>query len=143
MRLPNGSPGNAGHIGRSHKLPDLETSKKDSSQRQIQAAIAQYEVGALDCAITLAAAAEGILPATDDPHLFQILRDHPELEPNLVINWLKHANGPQTATITKGEAALTIARAISKFVAVYHQSTNGFQGFLRAEYEAGNLPVLL
>lgn len=121
---------------------DLQTSKKKSSAQQIQSAIAHFEAGKLDCAITLAAAAEGILPDSSDPYLFQILRHHPDVDfdLNLVINWLKHPVGPQEATITEGEATIVIARAISKFIAVYQESTQRFEQFLRKGYEAGWLP---
>ena len=121
----------------------MKTSKKESSQRQIQASIKLFHDGDLDCAITLAAAGEGILPPTDDPHLYQALQPyHPELDINLVINWLKHHCQPDTATIGEFEAALVIARAITKFVAVHHQSCKSFEDFLRWGHEAGHLPKL-
>ena len=85
----------------------METSKKASSQRQIEAAILHLTRGDLDCAITLSAAAEGILPETPDPHIFQRLREHPaykEMNYNLVINWLKHPGGPDNAVISEFEA---------------------------------------
>ncbi|MCG8358747.1 MAG: hypothetical protein MI920_24540 [Kiloniellales bacterium] len=123
----------------------METTKKESSRRQIKAAISHLQKGELDCAITLAGAAEGILPATGDPHLFKAIRECPEAEGidlNLVINWLKHAEGPEPVNISEFEATLTIARAISKFIAVYHQSTRRFEQFLRWGHEAGHLPKM-
>jgi hypothetical protein len=121
---------------------DLPTNKKESSARQLRAAIEHFEAGELDCAITLAAAAEGILSNTDEPYLFRMLRDDPEVDfdLNLVINWLKHSGEPEEATIPVGEATIVIARAISKFVAVYHRSTERFEQFLRNGHEAGFLP---
>ena len=104
----------------------LETSKKASAIRQINAAIAHLHQGEIDCAITLAAAGEGTLPATDDPYLFKRLRNYPPAEDidfNLVINWLKHPVGPEELSIPEFEAAVVIARAITKFTAVYHEST--------------------
>jgi len=50
----------------------METNKKTSSQNQIEAAIELYHQQKWDCAITLAAAGEGILPPTDDPHYFRL-----------------------------------------------------------------------
>jgi len=41
----------------------METSKKTSSQRQIEASISHFERRELDCAITLSAAAEGPDPS--------------------------------------------------------------------------------
>jgi hypothetical protein len=86
-----------------------------------------------------------MLPNTDDPHLFQVFKEHPsfrEMDYNLVVNWLKHSGGPETATISEFEAIVTIARAITKFVAVYHQSTDAFECFLRRAHEAKHLPQL-
>lgn len=123
----------------------METSKKESAQRQTEAAIRHFHAGDLDCAITLSAAAEGTLPDTEGPYIFAELREHPayeEMDFNLVINWLKHKNGPETATISEFEAAMTIARAITKFVAVYRQSCEPFETFLRWGHEAGHLPKL-
>lgn len=121
---------------------NLETSKKESSGRQIRVAIEAFMVGNLDCAITLAGAAENILPPTNEPHLFlQLQPYHAELDINLVINWLKHPTGPETATITAFEAAFVIARAISKFIAVYHQATMRMHEFLTLAVEEGHLPA--
>lgn len=121
----------------------METDKKRSSQRQIETAIRLFHEGNLDSAITLGAAGEGLLPHTDDPHLFQMLQPHnAELQLNLVINWLKHPGAPENATIDEFEAVIVIARAITKFVAVYHQSCEPFEAFLRRGHEVGHLPQL-
>jgi len=121
----------------------LETSKKISAQRQIERAITHFHNNDIDCAITLSAAAEGMLPETDDPHLFQFLQPHnPELDINLVINWLKHPFEPDTATITEFEGAITIARAITKYVAVYHQSCQPFEEFLMWAHSKNHIPRL-
>ena len=70
--------------------------------------------------MTLAAAAEGQIPEGVVEHLFRLLRRRaPQENFNLFINWLKHPSGPDSATISEFEVALTIARAIYKFVAVY------------------------
>src|SRR5688572_25891059 len=113
-------------------MPDVVTTKQQSAQRQIEATIRDLRHVELDCAITLAAAAEGMLPPTEDPHLFGKLRRRPEfreLDLNLVINWLKHSDGPENATISEFEAVFVIARAITKFIAAYHGSTKGFRDF--------------
>lgn len=123
----------------------METTKKESSHRQIQAAIAHFHQGELDCAITLAAAAEGILPATEDPNIFKAIREHTnaqDIDFNLVINWLKHSGGPEPVDISEFEATLTIARAISKFIAVFHQNARQFEEFLRWGHKAGYLPKM-
>lgn len=122
-------------------MPDLETSRKQSAHRQIEAAIQFFHNGKIDCAITLAAAAENMLPRTNEPHIFQILSPYnDDLQINLVINWLKHPNEPETATISEFEAAIVITRAISKFIAVHHQSCQPFNDFLRWGHRVGHLP---
>lgn len=130
-------------LPRETRMP-LETSIQDSSLRQACAAIELFHEGKLDCAITLAAAAEGMLPDTDDPHLRQIFDQAlwRELDPNLVINWLKHGGEFETATIAEFEAVFAVGRAITKFVAVYHQSCAPFEGFLRFAHAQGHLPKL-
>ena len=69
--------------------------------RQIYCAIEHLHQGDFECAITLAGAAEGILPDTDEAHFRQkvkALSKSPEIRatggatgPNDYINWLKHA----------------------------------------------------
>ena len=125
----------------------METTKQQSSRRQTEAAIRMFHEGKFDCAITLAAAAEGMLPDTNDPHLFQALRgaeEFQELKLNLMINWLKHSNSPETranvATLNEFEAAFVIARAITKFNAVYHLSCMPFEEFLKWAIRHDHLP---
>jgi hypothetical protein len=109
-----------------------ETNTKLASMRQIHAAITHYAGGEHECAITLAAAAEGMLVEPDEPTFRQKVKDFaaslPEAvegakNPNDVITWLKHGtyNGQKcdTATIDDIEAPVIIWRAITKFYAVY------------------------
>jgi hypothetical protein len=49
----------------------VETNKQKASMRQIHAAIDHLHKAEFESAITLAGAAEGVLPETDKPHLFQ------------------------------------------------------------------------
>jgi hypothetical protein len=105
----------------------IESSKKNAAFNQIIGAIEHFEDGEYECAITLAGAAEGVLPNTEEPHLNQKLRawfsqlvcKTPADDPNAMINWLKHPGGPATATISEAEVIGTIQRAISKFSAVH------------------------
>ena len=93
-----------------------------------------------ECAITLAAAAEGLLPPTGEPHLFRGLKESipPEefkyLDFNKVVNWLKHykPEDPDPFVFLESEAVMLIQRAITKFIAVYHQSTKLMEAFLVA-----------
>jgi hypothetical protein len=117
-------------------LPENRSSnRKLSALRQIRAAIRHYLEGELECAITLAAAAEGQLPDTTDDYLlkgFKSIVPFEEFDYNLVINWLKHCNEPDQVTITSFEAAMTIRRSISKFVAVYWEISRMMDLFLKA-----------
>jgi hypothetical protein len=113
----------------------IDTNVRFASMRQINAAIEHLHQGDWECAITLAGAAEGKLPDTDEPHFRQKVRSlsmSPEIQlaggatgPNDYINWLKHGTlvkgGPriENASITELEAIATIWRAISKFEAGY------------------------
>lgn len=122
-------------------MADVETTKQLSSLRQTKAAIAHLHKNELECAITLAAAAEGQLPETTVEHLFRLLRRMaPQDDFNLVINWLKHSTGSEKATISEFEAVLTIARAIQKFVAVYKASCAEFKQFSDWAVAHGHLP---
>jgi hypothetical protein len=92
-------------------MADVETTKQLSSMRQTKAAIEHLHKGQLECAITLAAAAEGQLPETTTEYLFRLLqRLKPQENFNLFITWLKHPTGPDKATISEFEAVLVIAR---------------------------------
>ena len=94
--------------------------------RQIHAAIEHLQRGDLECAMTLAAAGEGMLPPTDEPHFSELAR---MTEVNDIVDWLRL--GPmkdkenrrrvrgQTVTIQQSEAIFVIYRAIAKFDAVF------------------------
>lgn len=128
----------------------MRVTKQQASLNQVLAAISLYGHGRFDCAITLAAAAEGILPNVDDPHIFQQLQAKPnarDLELNLMVNWLKHGRGAEgrevdAAELSDFEAAIIIARAITKYAAVYHQGHPGFVEFWNGAHAAGHLPAL-
>lgn len=118
---------------------------KEASFNQICASIAHYGNGQFDCAMTLAAAAEGMLPAVDEPHLFQQLRARPdqaELNLNMMIVWLKHG-GAASAELSDFEVVITIARAITKFLAVYKESHPRFVEFWQQAHRDGHLPDLM
>lgn len=120
----------------------IETSIALASLRQICAAIDCFNNGEFECAITLAAAGEGILPAPakENTYIFGVLRNHDDLEVNLVINWLKHGKDFKTATISQFEAAITIARSISKFIAVHNGSHPKFEEFMEWGRTVGHFP---
>jgi hypothetical protein len=114
--------------------------------RQIHAAIELMLRIEFECAIVLAHAAEGILPATDWPHTFQkvkalsaslaTLGEQGAINPYDIINWLKHGNGPdgkriENATIHDHEAIGMVTRAISKFAALYEQISPEMARFIK------------
>lgn len=120
---------------------NIETSKQLSALRQIEAAIVHFHNAEFECAMTLAAAAEGLLPTTDKPHIFAMLRKKAaDLDLNLFINWLKHPTGPDKGTISEFEVVITIFRAISKFIAVYGKTSRNMNDFLKWGVAAGHLP---
>ncbi|NPU10920.1 hypothetical protein HL666_09115 [Bradyrhizobium sp. 83002] len=111
----------------------METKIEYAAMRQIHVAIECYRQQHWECAITLAAAAEGMLPNTDEPHFRQRVKEFagraPEMEgftndPNAVINWLKHGNVDgerrEIVAINNSEPPVIIWRAITKFYALYN-----------------------
>jgi hypothetical protein len=133
--------------------PFIHTTIQVASMRQINAAIEHLQRLDFECAITLAAAAEGILPETHMPHFFTKVKALEASLPddegaNAVINWLKHGTltkgGPRIdkAEIKELEAIAVIWRAITKFQAVYGATPAdrtpqmlGFQNWARAYLE--------
>lgn len=119
----------------------MRTSVKEASLGQTLAAIYHFHRGELDCAITLAAAGEGILPRTTAWHIHAALQPRKrEIDPNLMINWLKHGGDYDEAEISEFEAVVAIARSITKFIAVYKQSHPKYEEFLRWSCEKCHLP---
>lgn len=123
----------------------IETNRKLAALRQIDAAIKHLHGVGVECAITLAAAAENLLPATKEPHIFQYLEQHSafknkEVDFNETINWLKHPIGSDAKVIFQQEAALIILRAMSKFVAVYKEAPTEWDEFLKWGATAGFWP---
>ena len=94
--------------------------------RQIHAAIEHLHRGDFECAITLAAAGEGMLPPTEEPY-FRELAAKWRYED--IVNWLRHGeikdieNGKkeqrEAVTITELGTIAVIYRAIAKFDAVF------------------------
>jgi len=54
------------------------------------------------------------------------------LDFNMVVNWLKHykPEDPDPFSILESEAVMLLQRAITKFIAVYRQSTQPMEAFL-------------
>lgn len=120
----------------------IETTKHAASLKQIEMAIKLFWKREYECAIILAAAAEGILPPTEEPHMFTVLKTSPkvkDLDHNLFINWLKHPDGPQEALLSEFEVVIVIMRAISKFIAVCKTGSEDMKKFVRYVFKQGHL----
>jgi hypothetical protein len=126
-------------------MPDtIQTNLKLASMRQLHVAIDSYEKQNFECAITLAAAAEGILMPTNEPHFHQKVRDlEKKLEglegsagANDVVNWLKHGTFKgrkcENATISDLEVVVAIWRALTKFEAIYGEWSPQMKSFVAA-----------
>jgi hypothetical protein len=122
----------------------IQTTKQLAAIRQLEAAISHFWKNEYECAITLAAAAEGILPPPDRPHGFSLLRGSPFFEKvdfNFYINWLKHPLEPQDMLVSEFETAMIIVRAISKLAAFNADGTDEIKAFGRWAFQAGYLPM--
>jgi hypothetical protein len=101
-----------------------------SALGQTHDAIDLFHQSKFDSAITLAHAAQGMMPKTDKPHFGHKLEAFENLlgaqerggesKPNAFANWLKHGDPEkQAAVISELEAIVGIVRAISKYIATY------------------------
>jgi hypothetical protein len=89
--------------------------------RQIHAAMGHLQRGDSECAMTLAAAGDGMLPSTDEPELRELAR---MTEVNDIVDWLRH--GPMKDKENRRRGAATrnpkrslLYRAIAKLDAVF------------------------
>jgi hypothetical protein len=114
----------------------IDTYTRLASMRQIHCAIEHIYRGDYECAITLASAAENMLPEPSQEYLrhkIKALSVRADIkaaggatEPNDFATWLKHGtyNGKKTGdevfTIPNEESIAWACRAISKYNAVYN-----------------------
>jgi hypothetical protein len=123
----------------------VDTRRKLAPLRQIRGAITCLHDGDYECAITLAHAAEGMVPDKkergDSKPLIKLMRERvPDDDSNLFSSWLKHPRGVEKARITVFEVVLMILRAIHKFVWYYEESSNHFESFQDWAMLHGHLP---
>jgi hypothetical protein len=112
----------------------IKTNIRLAAMRQIHSAIEHLKEGHYEAAITLAAAAEGMLPETQARHLRQDIKEiskRPDIQeesegsknPNACIHWLKHGTVDgkcvEGITIPAEENVVIVCRAITKFHALY------------------------
>ena len=123
----------------------IETTKRLAAQRQIDAAVSHLLKSELECAITLANGAEGLLPETESRQILAYLREHPlskQVDFDKTIGWLKHRTQPNAATIFEFEAAVVVARVMSKFAAVYTEVPSEWYEFLSWGVVKGHWPTI-
>jgi hypothetical protein len=88
-------------------LRPTKTTRQLAAARQIAGAVQHFRAGELECAVTLALAAEEQLPHVDAPYLLAQLRAQvPAGETvrfNELRNWLKHYIQPDEIEMTKIE----------------------------------------
>jgi hypothetical protein len=121
----------------------IETTRQQAALRQIDAAIGHLLNTEPECAITLAAAAENILPDTNERHVWKYWREHPkfrEVDMNETVNWLKHHNPPDERFIFESEVAFVIFRAMTKYAAVYKEAPPNWIRFLQRGADRGYFP---
>lgn len=105
----------------------IKITKLQGAANQISAAIDALERGQFDVAITLAGAAEGMLPEIDTQPLFATLRDAPERPSsisqkawisalNAERDWLKHSTTEvgDEIDITIYDASIMVLRALAR-----------------------------
>ena len=118
--------------------------KAEAALRHIEAAIAAFDRGLFDVAITLAAL-EGMAPNPPTASLFEAFRDHPQLATegiersewimflNAERNWLKHTGtGPEhplTMVFDQSSAAIMLVRAISKAQPAFGFQSEAIEAF--------------
>ena len=113
-----------------------KTNRQLSARRQIDAAIDHMNAGSLECAVTLALAAEGQLLSSKASYLFNALKARVPNEEmpkfNILRNWLKHHDQNQHDEIEfyDFEVGIALIRATSKFFATYGQSSEKMEAFV-------------
>jgi hypothetical protein len=122
----------------------IDTDIRLAAMRQIHCAIEHLKEGHYEAAITLAAAAEGMLPDTEARHLRQAVKEmskRPDIQdeaggsknPNACIHWLKHGTVDgkhvEAITIPAEESMVIVSRAMTKFNAVYSDMTPQMAAF--------------
>jgi hypothetical protein len=118
----------------------IETTKRLAAQRQIDAAVSHLNKSELESAIALATAAEGLLPDMESRQISAYLREHPlskQVDIDKTIKWLKRRARPDAATIFEFEAAVIIARVMSKFAAAYTEVPSEWYDFFRGGSSRG------
>jgi hypothetical protein len=116
-------------------------SRKSAARQQIEMSIRLLHSRDFACAVTLALAAEDQLGDTNDPHLMKQIKgkiSKDEIDAfNFVRNWLKHHKEPDEIDLFEFEVWVALARAATKFVAVYHQSTKTMEDFFQWSRQRG------
>lgn len=113
----------------------IQTTKKLSAMKQIDAAIAHFRSGDFECAVTLALAAEGQLPETGSMDLYKAIKQHLPGKTEIDIlndlrNWLKHPSGDNSREVSEFEIAIALLRATSRYFAMFKEKTTAMDEFI-------------
>jgi hypothetical protein len=123
----------------------IETTKRLAAQRQIGAALGHLHRSELEAAMALATAAQGLLPDAEGRRVSAYLEAHrlsKQVDVDKTVDWLKRCAPPDVATISEFEAAVVIARAMSKFAAAYTDAPAEWYDFLSWGVAKGHWPTL-
>jgi predicted DNA-binding ribbon-helix-helix protein len=123
--------------------------KKQTSLRQLHAAIEHLRHGEYECAITLAGAAEGQLAGRVEIDFWQVLKivareDRSDIKSvisklNETRDWLKHPTNQldDLRYLHVDEAWLACLRAAMQFVSVYKEQSSKMDWFLKRAEKKG------
>ncbi|MCF4126313.1 hypothetical protein [Methylobacterium sp. SyP6R] len=101
-------------------------SRREAVEAQINAAIFLFLSDNYPAAVNLALAAEDAMPESEEPYIFLVIQKHSNemsKEINGLKNWLKHKKDEEYINIREFEVVLAIDRSVSKFIAVYKNTT--------------------
>ena len=107
--------------------------KRLAAQREIDAALGHLHKSELEAAMAPATAAEGLLPDAEGRRVSAYLEAHKlskQVDIDKAIDWLKRSAPPDAATIFEFEAAVVMARVMSRFAAAYTDAPAEWYDFL-------------
>lgn len=117
----------------------IRATKVGAASRQVDVAIDAFEAGDYAVAITLAGAAEGMLPEIETQPLFTLLRDHRDAPArgkewiallNAELYWLKHLSEGEIGPIVEidtNDAAVMLLRALAKIPDPWSEKMEAFK----------------
>ena len=109
----------------------MRTTRAASARRHIEAAVTMLHAGQLDCAVSLAAAGEGLLVGrVPTPYLDQLLDRVEPAGPHFdAREWLQSFREPSAVDVSELDAAIVLLRAVATFIATCGHSSRAFDDF--------------